>query len=102
MTSDIPLGDITTINPKIPDKVLAKPNNLASFLPMSAVGVDGHYTSEEIRPISKLKNGYTYFEPGDVLLAKITPCMENGKAALIDKNLPQGVGFGSTDRKSVV
>ena len=47
-------------------------------------------------PYSQLKSGYTYFEEGDILIAKVTPCFENGKIVLI-KNLATPVGFGSTE-----
>ena len=43
-----------------------------------------------------MRKGYTYFRNGDVLFAKITPCMENGKGA-IAKNLKNGIGFGTTE-----
>jgi type I restriction enzyme S subunit len=48
------------------------------------------------RPFSEVKKGYTYFIENDVIFAKITPCMENGKHA-IAKNLIDGIGFGSTE-----
>ena len=68
-----------------------------SFVPMSAVdeclGVIG--ISEE-RPLAEVSKGYTAFEDGDVLFAKITPCMENGKVALA-RNLTNGIGRGSTE-----
>jgi type I restriction enzyme S subunit len=50
----------------------------------------------QVRPFAEVRKGYTYFEEGDVLFAKITPCMENGKAA-IAKGLIDGIGFGSTE-----
>ena len=50
----------------------------------------------ETRPWGEIKKGYTHFSNGDVLLAKITPCFENGKAGLVC-GLPNGVGAGSTE-----
>ena len=50
----------------------------------------------ETRPLAEVRKGYTPFRNDDVLFAKITPCMENGKAALAG-NLPNGIGFGSTE-----
>lgn len=50
----------------------------------------------EVRPYEKVAKGYTYFETGDVLFAKITPCMQNGKHAIAE-NLIDGMGFGTTE-----
>jgi type I restriction enzyme S subunit len=50
----------------------------------------------EVRPYREVKKGYTYFASGDVLFAKITPCMQNGKQA-IARELVDGIGFGSTE-----
>ena len=49
-----------------------------------------------LRQVAEVEKGYTYFQEGDVLFAKITPCMENGKCA-IAKRLVNGIGFGSTE-----
>lgn len=68
-----------------------------TFVPMSAVDdVEGGIVSPEIRKYSEVRKGYTYFKNGDVLFAKITPCMENGKAA-VARNLTNDTGFGSTE-----
>ena len=53
-------------------------------------------TKDEIRKLANVRRGYTYFKNGDVLFAKITPCMENGKI-FIARNLKNGIGFGSTE-----
>lgn len=71
-------------------------DDVASFLPMAAVSEDGHINFEEERTIRDVKKGYTFFERGDVLLAKITPCFENGKAARTT-SLRNSFGFGSTE-----
>ncbi len=64
---------------------------------MPAVGAaDGTIHVEETRPASKVKKGFTAFLEGDVLFAKITPCMENGKMAVVPA-LVNGYGFGSTE-----
>jgi type I restriction enzyme S subunit len=64
---------------------------------MSAVDAQkGIVATPELRPYSEVKRGYTFFAEGDVLFAKITPCMENGKHA-IARNLADGIGFGSTE-----
>lgn len=70
--------------------------DLAAFVPMAAVSEDGRLVEPELRPISEVAKGYTCFEQGDVLMAKITPCMENGKAAYL-RELPTKQGFGSTE-----
>ena len=68
----------------------------ASFLPMETIGEQGQLDLSAIRPIEKLKSGYSQFFDGDVVIAKITPCFENGKGALIRGTLG-GVGFGTTE-----
>ncbi|MCK2096578.1 restriction endonuclease subunit S [Thauera aromatica] len=67
-----------------------------SFLPMEAIGDDGSLNLERVRPISEVETGYTYFRDGDVTVAKITPCFENGKGALMN-GLREGAGFGTTE-----
>jgi len=67
-----------------------------SFVPMDAVGVFGGLQLNETRSIESAYNGYTYFADGDVCIAKITPCFENGKGALA-KGLTNGVAFGTTE-----
>lgn len=56
----------------------------------------GSITQKISRPFSEVSKGYTYFEDGDILFAKITPCMQNGKSAIAE-NLTEGFGFGSTE-----
>lgn len=88
------LGEICDINPKMPKSL--DDNALASFLPMAAVSEEGRIAFEEERPVAAVKKGYTYFERGDVLIAKITPCFENGKASRTI-SLSKPFGFGSTE-----
>jgi type I restriction enzyme M protein len=69
----------------------------ASFVPMSQLREhQPSFEPIETRPVREVIKGYTYFRDGDVLLAKITPCFENGKAG-IARNLRNGIGFGSTE-----
>lgn len=91
------VADIATINPsKTPVSKLDN-SSLVSFVPMSTINEkDIFFQSQEVREISKVYSGYTYFEDQDVLLAKITPSFENGKAG-IATNLKNGIGFGSTE-----
>ncbi len=67
-----------------------------SFVPMECVGVDGSFSIRETGKASDYYKGYTYFKDGDVLLAKITPCFENGKVA-IASGCENGIGFGTTE-----
>ena len=67
-----------------------------SFLPMEKVGTEGQIDARESVPASSVRNGFTYFRRGDVLVAKITPCFENGKGAYLGC-LPTEIGFGSTE-----
>lgn len=66
------------------------------FLPMEKISVYGDVDNSEKRPISEIKDGFTYFERNDVVVAKITPCFENGKGACLD-SLESNVGFGTTE-----
>ncbi|MGQ3673908.1 restriction endonuclease subunit S [Xanthobacter sp. TB0139] len=88
------LGDVCEVNPRIPKGI--SDNTLVSFLPMSAISEDGYVAFEEARAYGEVKKGYTYFERGDVLIAKITPCFENGKAACTTA-IQNQLGFGSTE-----
>lgn len=67
-----------------------------SFLPMEAIGERGDLDLSIVRDIEDVRSGYTQFFDGDVLIAKITPCFENGKGALVS-GTSYGVGFGSTE-----
>ena len=87
------LEDICIINPKAP--VLADDLEV-SFVPMPKVGEQGEFDPSEIKEYREVKKGFTNFQNGDVLFAKITPCMENGKGA-VAKDLKNGYGFGSTE-----
>jgi type I restriction enzyme S subunit len=71
-------------------------DELVAFVPMAAVSEEGRLVSPQARHLSEVVKGYTYFERNDVLMAKITPCMENGKAVLLD-SLEPARGFGSTE-----
>jgi type I restriction enzyme S subunit len=87
---------IARLNPSKSEVPLALRDGQAVFLPMERVGSDGRFDASEVRPISDLWNGFTYFRRGDVIVAKITPCFENGKGACLE-NLPTAIGFGSTE-----
>lgn len=90
------LGDVVTINPGI-DRDELEDETPVTFVPMPAVeALTGRMDTSDARPYSAVKKGFTAFATGDVLFAKITPCMENGKMAIVPR-LPHGVGFGSTE-----
>lgn len=68
-----------------------------SFVPMAAINTfNVSFEAKEIRTLEDVSKEFTYFRDGDILLAKITPCFENGKAG-IARNLENGIGFGSTE-----
>ena len=92
-----PLVEICFINPTRKKGFFRELNAQTSFVPMEAVdGLTGRIAKKITRPYSEISKGYTSFEDGDVLFAKITPCMQNGKSAIAE-NLSDGVGFGSTE-----
>lgn len=63
---------------------------------MDAIGENGAIDLSQRRPVVEVRNGYSYFEDGDVAFAKVTPCFENGKGALM-RDLECGAGFGTTE-----
>ena len=83
--------------PKAEARKLLGLDDLVSFVPMKNLGIDTSkvYLDDE-RKLSEVSDSYTYFAENDVLLAKITPCFENGKLG-IAKGLKNGVGFGSSE-----
>lgn len=90
-----PLHTLAKINPPRTRQIGA--SDEVSFVPMDAVSsVSGAIEGAETRPFSEVSSGYTPFEEGDVIWAKITPCMQNGKSAMAT-GLANGVGFGSTE-----
>lgn len=91
------LGEVCEINPRRQNGLSFPAGRPTTFVPMSAVDErSGRIAQPEVRPFAEVQHGYTYFEEGDVLFAKITPCMQNGKHA-IARNLEGGFGFGTTE-----
>lgn len=88
------ISEICELNPKKPKEI--DDNTECSFVPMSAVSEDGELNLTQIKLYEDVKKGFTYFAEEDVLFAKITPCMENGKGT-IAKGLKNKLGFGSTE-----
>ena len=92
------LGEVFEIKPpKKEAKAKLSDNDLVSFLPMEDLGVcENEIKPEKEKPLKDVAGSYTYFAENDVLIAKITPCFENGKLG-VAKNLTNGVGFGSSE-----
>jgi len=90
------LGNCCIINPKKSDDNRLTQDLMVSFVPMPSVSEKGEIDASEIKSYNDVKSGFTYFAENDVLFAKITPCMENGKGA-VAKGLSNGIGFGSTE-----
>ncbi len=90
------IADVCEINPSRP-KIDRSDSENTTFVPMPSVdGESGVIANPLIRPYGEVRRGYTYFGENDVLFAKITPCMQNGKHA-IARNLIGGFGFGTTE-----
>ena len=91
------LREVSEINPRRPKELRRDDSRLTTFVPMDAVdGESGTITKPQERPFGEIRRGYTYFAEGDVLFAKITPCMQNGKHAIAE-GLIDGIGFGTTE-----
>ena len=90
------VGDSCVVNPRTFLEPI-EPDCPVSFIPMAAVEArTGQIDLSQVRPYGEVSKGYTRFSEGDVLFAKITPCMENGKIA-IARSLTNGCGCGSTE-----
>ena len=91
------LSDVCKVNPPKAD-VKSLPDDLeVSFFPMPALSeIFGAITEPQTRQLGEVRTGFTNFSEGDVVFAKITPCMENGKSAVIGA-LVNGIGFGTTE-----
>lgn len=88
------LGEIAEINPRLRTKPAY--NDTIAFVPMSALSsIDGRIVGAETRPYADVAKGYTPFQNGDLLIAKITPCFENNKIG--QANIAFELGFGSTE-----
>ena len=90
------LGSLCIINPKKSQEKRLSSDLRVSFIPMTAVTENGGIDVSETKTYNEVKTGFTYFAEKDVLFAKITPCMENGKGAIAQR-LCNGIGFGSTE-----
>lgn len=92
----VKLGEVCEVNPRRP-LINRQDDTPTSFIPMEAVdATSGTVTGLRVRPFGEIKKGYTYFAEGNVLFAKITPCMQNGKHVIVH-DLIDGIGFGTTE-----
>ncbi len=92
------LADVCEIRPqKSEARERVAVDALVSFAPMGDLGIDRKFlNASQVKPLKSVVGSYTYFADGDVLLAKITPCFENGKLG-IAADLSNGIGFGSSE-----
>jgi len=91
------IPEFAEVNPSRSGQINLKETDLVSFVPMRSVDdATGAITRPEIRTFAEVSKGYTWFKEGDVIFARITPCMQNGKSA-IARGLQNGTAFGSTE-----
>ena len=88
----VKLGDVCVVNPPKEDNY----PDVVAFLGMADISENGSIITEHKKNYESVKTGFTPFKRGDILIAKITPCFENGKGALTDK-CSFAYGFGSTE-----
>ena len=90
----VTLAEVAEVNPRVSADL--RPDALISFVPMAAVSAESaSVISDETRVASNCMKGFTPFKRNDVLVAKITPCFENGK--IVIANIEHDFGFGSTE-----
>ncbi|HRW85370.1 MAG TPA: restriction endonuclease subunit S [Bacteroidales bacterium] len=92
----VKLGEVCILNPRR-GIIERNDNTITTFIPMESVdAITGTISSPQEKKYQDVKKGYTFFQEKDVLFAKITPCMQNGKHAIAE-NLIDSIGFGSTE-----
>lgn len=94
--SKVPLSSLCVVNPKKSEIAAISKSTEVSFVPMAKVSEQGEVDLTESRTIEEVWTGFTYFSNEDVVFAKITPCMENGKGGIM-RNLKNKIGFGTTE-----
>lgn len=87
---------VVSLNPSRSEVSDLPPDTRVSFLPMEAVGDDGTLDLKQTRRLAEVATGYTYFAENDIVIAKVTPCFENGKGALA-RGLQNKIAFGTTE-----
>lgn len=94
--NEVILKKLIEVNPSKSEIKKLEDNLLVSFVPMEDVSETGKLSLNHEKKIEDVYKGFTYFRDNDVVVAKITPCFENGKGALM-KGLKNGIGFGTTE-----
>lgn len=93
----VKLGSVCTLNPAKSEGLSLPPDTLVSFVPMADLGENRiSFKPKKTTTVEEIGTSYSYFADGDVLLAKVTPCFENGKGG-VASGLINGVGFGSSE-----
>ena len=93
----VAIGRACVVNPRKTELAALDGATTVSFVPMSDMGEnDMYFDAKDSKNLQDVGSSYTYFKDNDVLVAKVTPCFENGKAG-IAKNLSNGIGFGSSE-----
>ena len=93
----VELGEACMVNPRKSEVADLEASTVVAFVPMSDIGEhEMFFAPKETKRLDEVTTSYTYFKDGDVLLAKVTPCFENGKAG-IARDLRNGIGFGSSE-----
>lgn len=92
----VKLGEVCKINPKKSEVSSVNMELHVSFIPMEDIGINQYVIPKQVKPLGDVYKGYTYFRDDDVLVAKVTPCFENGKGG-IARNLNNEIGFGSSE-----
>ena len=90
------LKHLSTLSPRTTNIRTYDPETEISFIPMENIGEFGGLNLTQTRQLSDVISGYTFFQNGDVVIAKITPCFENGKGAYASQ-LVNGIAFGTTE-----
>lgn len=89
--------DVVELNPQKKEVNALNTDTLVSFVPMAQLSESNiNFREQESKKIGDVIKGYTYFADNDVLLAKVTPCFENGKSG-VARELTNGIGFGSSE-----
>ena len=93
----VELGKVAQINPKKSEVRALSSDTQVSFVPMEDFYENQiYFESRRTKELGVVYNGYTYFRDKDVVMAKVTPCFENGKVSIVS-NLKNGIGFGSSE-----
>lgn len=93
--AEVTFQDVVEVNPR--KSVDLNAEDAVTFVPMAAVSeLSGTIVHSSVKPLLEVNKGFTQFAEGDVIFAKITPSMENGKSA-VAVGLENGIGFGSTE-----